>query len=208
MKKVLYVEDSLASQVIMRRFLKSVCPVETVTNEADAITLLKEESFGLLIFDYYLGDKDAFGLIERIRKTTDAHTLPIIVLSSSMDLALTTQVIRAGANEAIAKPVNPQLLRETVWKLLEEPYVRVLEECVLRVFCLEWKSSEGYHQFIPDAGIQVCAPTKQAAASAMAEALKAHRSDVERFGNLSQQSITAHLVEFENEQGRVDLLTR
>ena len=28
MKKVLYVEDSLASQVIMRRFLKSVCPVE------------------------------------------------------------------------------------------------------------------------------------------------------------------------------------
>lgn len=195
MKRILYVEDSITSQGLMRRFLKGLCDLVATPSPALAGELLKTEQFDAIITDFFFTDSDALDLMRGIRRSHDVHQVPIIVVSSSMDRALATRMIAAGANECVAKPLHPEEFRRLVERMLEQPYVRTIERSVSRVCCLQWDTDEAVFQFCPDLGLVVSAPTKEDVAQRMHAALCERRARGTALGGAAHETIVTHLVE-------------
>lgn len=195
MNTVLYVEDSLASQVLVRRFLKGICEVDTVVCVADAFAMLGKKSYDLVITDYWIGESHTLEFIKQVRARASAQDLPIVALSSSIDRILTTQLFLAGANEAANKPINPKSFSALIKKMLEKPYVRELKDRALRVPCVTWTESGEYFQYCPELDIRVSAQTREAARERMQSEITKQRDEGGALGSVSEATLVTHLIE-------------
>lgn len=72
-----------------------------VTSVQDGFELFTKQHFCLIIIDIYLSEKDGVGLLRTIRQT---KPVPILVLSSKMDIGEKVSALRAGANVYLHKP--------------------------------------------------------------------------------------------------------
>jgi CheY-like chemotaxis protein len=196
MKRVLYAEDSVASQALMRRYLKGLCEVIIAPSPRAAGDLLETESFSALITDFLFNDGDARDLIVETRKRRSTTELPIVVVSSSMDKVLATRVLSAGANEFAAKPLHPLDFRALIERMLVDPYVCKQEIRSASVSCLQWQVGNNHHQFCPEFEISICAASGEAATHAMVSALKAKIIGGAVPGQARQSRLVTHLVEF------------
>jgi len=194
MKPVLYVEDSIASQALMRRFLKGVCSFTMAADPATALRLLEQRPFALVICDFLFPEGDALDLIKLIRQKSSPTELPLIVVSSSMDAFLRNRVIRAGANETVSKPINMGKLRTTVATMLDTPYVSRLRETFAEVACLQWREGAAFFQYCPALHLLVREHSAEAAAQAMEARLEEHQADGSDFGEISEVSLGHHRI--------------
>jgi PleD family two-component response regulator len=196
MKRVLYAEDSVASQALMRRYLKDLCEVVIAPTPRAASSLLGSETFSALITDYMFADCDASDLIVQARKSKSATELPIVVVSSSMDKVLATRLLSAGANDVAAKPLHPGDFRALVQRMLEQPYVCKQE---LRSACLptlQWQAGDMFHEFCPEFGLQTSGTSAAEASRAMQAAIQARIAAGATPGQAHHAKLATHLVEF------------
>ena len=75
----------------------------------------------MLITDFLFPKGDVLGLIEQVRKTKAWDKLPIVVVSASRDRMLVSRVLKAGANEALCKPLIPEEFRQLIKCMLSSP---------------------------------------------------------------------------------------
>jgi DNA-binding response OmpR family regulator len=196
MKRVLYAEDSVASQSLMRRYLKDLCEVVIAPTTRAAISLLGSETFSALITDYMFNEGDASDLIVQARKSKSATELPIIVVSSSMDKVLATRLLTAGANDVAAKPLHPGDFRALVQRMLEQPYVCKQELRSAALPALQWKVDSTFHEFCPEFGLQTSGASAAEASRAMDEAIKARIHAGTTPGQAHHPKLVTHLVEY------------
>jgi CheY-like chemotaxis protein len=196
MKQVLYAEDSLASQALMRRFLRDKCALTVVPSPGAAKDLLDQQPFSLLIADFLYPEGDAINLISGIRRTKGPLDLPIIVVSSSMDRLLLSRVLRAGANDAIAKPIDPPSFCTLVERMLTEPFVREQEHGVLGVCCFQWEHGNAFHQYCPELGITVTGTSRDDANAQMFETIRNRLAQGADMGATKNESMVNHVVAF------------
>lgn len=171
MKQVLYVEDSATSQLLMRKYLAGICELTITPSLRMAVSLLGERQFDLLISDFLFPEGDALDLIQQARKTDALKAMPIIVISSSMDGALLSRVLKAGANEGLSKPLNTAEFRNVVTRMLNEPYVRSMERAISSVTCFQWASRGVIFQYCPELNLTVSGQTKDEVSRQMQAAL-------------------------------------
>lgn len=196
MKRVLYAEDSVASQALMRRYLKDVCEVVIAPTPRAASTLLGSESFSALITDFMFSDSDASDLIAQMRRTKSPIELPIVVVSSSMDKVLATRLLSAGANEVAAKPLHPVEFRSLMQRMLAEPYVCAQELRSVSLPTLQWQIESTFYEFCPEFGAQVTGASVEEASRAMADAIKARIAAGATPGRTHRTKLVTHLVEY------------
>lgn len=196
MKRVLYAEDSVASQALMRRYLKDLCEVVIAPTPRAASSLLGSEPFSALITDFMFNDCDASDLIVQARKTRSATELPIVVVSSSMDKVLATRLLSAGANEVAAKPLHPGDFRALVKRMLDEPYVCKQDLRSASLPSLQWQLGVTFHEFCPEFGLQTSGATAEEASRAMQAAIKAKIAAGTKPGQTHHAKLVTHLVEF------------
>lgn len=79
---------------------------ETVKSHsgADALEIIRSETFDLAVLDVMLPDIDGFTLCNKIRKN---HTYPIIMLTARTDFADRISGLTLGADDYVTKPFNP-----------------------------------------------------------------------------------------------------
>jgi CheY-like chemotaxis protein len=195
MKKILYVEDSLTAQKMMTTLLDGVAEITVASTLPAAADQLKNKQFDLLIADYLFPKGDALEFVRRTRQTLPANRLAIVVVSGSMDRIMMSDALKAGANDAFAKPVRAQEFRAAIELLLDQPYVRSLAHGVTGVRCFQWTSHETFFQFNPDLGLLTSADTKEAASNQMAAALKKRAAAGVELGAASQEKIVTHIIE-------------
>lgn len=70
----------------------------------------------LIIVDIYLPELDGIEMIKLLRKQPDFAAVPVVVLSAYPDDI--TRAIAAGANSAVSKPVDREVLIRIVSNLL------------------------------------------------------------------------------------------
>lgn len=196
MKRVLYAEDSVASQALMRRYLQDLCEVVIAPTPRAASTLLGKETFSVLITDYMFNEGDASDLIAQARKSKTASELPIIVVSSSMDKVLATRLLSAGANDVAAKPLHPGEFRKLVQRMLEAPYVCKQELRSAAVPCVQWQRGSMFHEFCPELGLETSGASAAEATRAMNQAIKARIGAGATPGQAHHARLVTHLVEF------------
>jgi CheY-like chemotaxis protein len=194
MKNVLYVEDSVTSQSLMRKHLDGLCELAVTASLLNVVTLLEKRNYALLIADFLFPEGDATELIREVRRTPRLSSMPIIVVSSSMDRLLLSEVLQAGANDALAKPLKSQEIRSLVATMLEKPYVRRLKHETRGVCCLQWQKAGRYFQHCPELSLTVEGATKDEVANRMQAALEAKARQGAALGQAAETTLITHLI--------------
>lgn len=196
MKRVLYAEDSVASQALMRRYLKDACEVVIAPTPRVAASMLSNEVFSALITDFMFHDCDALELIQQTRARKSPTEFPIVVVSSSMDKLLATRLLAAGANEVAAKPLHPGEFRALIQRMLDQPFVSKPENRSACLPALHWQVSATHHQFCPEFGIAVSGTTSEDATQAMITAIRERIAAGAIPGQAHHARVVTHMIEY------------
>ena len=110
MKKILVVEDEKDIQNIIKAFLENAeYKVETADNGLDAINLIQNNNYDLILLDIMLPKIDGFTVCEMIRKNSN---IPIIILTALTDEESQLKGFDKLADDYITKPFSmPVLLK-------------------------------------------------------------------------------------------------
>lgn len=110
--RILAVEDDLdALDLLAIDLAEHGAKVRGVGSAAEALSLLKSESFDLLISDIGMADTDGYDLIKQVRSQEKIDHTPAIALTAYARAQDRIRAIAAGYNTHIAKPVE---IRELV----------------------------------------------------------------------------------------------
>lgn len=118
---VLYIEDSRVVAVATKRMLeRQELKVVHMLSAEDAFSLLTVESLGLsqqkidlVLTDVTLkGELNGCDVVERIRSDFgyDKRQLPVLVMTGDSNLHKQSELLRAGANDLVQKPIDERLL--------------------------------------------------------------------------------------------------
>ena len=123
--RVLIAEDNATNAEIAQALITSWgASTEVVTNGLEACQLLEgteEQAFDVVLMDLQMPVMDGFTAVARLRSQPQFDTLPIYALTAHAlpeDLA---QVMRSGMQGRVTKPIEPQILYETLSAVAGEP---------------------------------------------------------------------------------------
>lgn len=110
--KILAVDDDKnLLEIIKMRLESSDYEVITATNEADAITAVREQMFDLSILDLHLGHQNGIALMEKLH-LLNPH-MPAIILTAYGSIESAVNAVKRGAYTYVCKPFNaPELLAQ------------------------------------------------------------------------------------------------
>ncbi|MFY7665583.1 ATP-binding protein [Flavobacterium sp.] len=112
-KKVLLVEDNKINQMITKRMLeKKSILCEIVETGEDAVSILKERKFDLVLMDVHLPGMNGTTATEQIRHFDS--TTPIIALTAISLLENRDMLMGYGMSEVITKPFEPTTFYKTI----------------------------------------------------------------------------------------------
>jgi two-component system cell cycle response regulator len=118
---VLLVEDSNSAAMLYRRTLEQMglC-VEHCRSAEEAVALIEEQNFDLVITDYVLaGVETGFSVIRAVRDQPGRKAMtPILAISAFENTARKVEILRNGANDFVAKPVVTEELEARVTNLV------------------------------------------------------------------------------------------
>lgn len=114
--KILIVDDNYRLAERMRQLLQKHYIVETAHSGDHALALLSESAFDLAILDLGLPDIPGLELCGHIRKIS--AKIPILIVTGVDTTASRVELLKAGADDYIAKPFDPPEFTARVQALL------------------------------------------------------------------------------------------
>jgi two-component system sensor histidine kinase/response regulator len=109
--RLLLVEDDEINQQVAREMLESFgIQVTLAENGKDAIALLGKETFDGVLMDMQMPVMDGISAARAIRKNPQLADLPIIALTANVMVREQTEILAAGMNDHIGKPIDPDRL--------------------------------------------------------------------------------------------------
>jgi class 3 adenylate cyclase len=140
---VLVADDFEANRRTVARTLKmqglSVTPAE---NGRQALELLRERAFDLVLLDIVMPEMDGYQVLEQIRADPSLQHIPVVIISGVEDMASIVRCIELGAADYLFKPFDPVLLKARVRACLETKRLRDQEQALLRQVQAEQARSE------------------------------------------------------------------
>ena len=123
--KVLLVEDNPLNQKVVLHILKHLdCESDVASNGKEALALLQEKTFDLVLMDVSLPDMSGIEITEVYRKNeAEAKHLPIVALTAHAHQEEEKRCKKAGMDDFLVKPVFPEKLREVFHRFRRVPEV-------------------------------------------------------------------------------------
>ncbi|MEW7278117.1 response regulator [Aquimarina sp. 2201CG1-2-11] len=119
---VLIVDDNKLNLLVADKMLsKENYNCTTIDNGFDAIDLVKENDYDIILMDINMPKLNGIGTTKRIRKFNTE--VSIIALTAVDVTQLNRQIVQAGLNDYILKPYNKNLLLEIIDKHLSSSSV-------------------------------------------------------------------------------------
>ncbi|WP_341833895.1 sigma-54 dependent transcriptional regulator [Chitinophaga pollutisoli] len=120
MKRILIVDDEINICTLLSRFLgKHGFKTESTMTGAQALKMLKETPFDLILCDYRLKDTDGAQLLNDIRALSPQTV--VIIITGYSDVRIAVDMVKNGAYDYISKPLYPDEILALVNKALEHP---------------------------------------------------------------------------------------
>ncbi|MFV1951918.1 MAG: sigma-54-dependent transcriptional regulator [Nitrospinota bacterium] len=117
--KILIVDDEKNICDACKKALERIgFNVKTTMDSLDALRILQDESFDIIICDVKLPRMDGIELLQRI-KEINSNTI-VIMITAFADVKTAVKSIKLGAYEYICKPFNPEQIRVIVNKALKQ----------------------------------------------------------------------------------------
>lgn len=119
--RVLVVDDSRMARKVVSRVLGNL-GVQRITEAADgsdAIELLSQQTFDMVVTDYNMPEVNGLELTEHIRQSDTYSHLPVMMVTSEANDAHLSHVAQSGVNAIADKPFEPELVKRLLARLLE-----------------------------------------------------------------------------------------
>lgn len=118
--KVLVCEDNMVALKVMQVALEDLkLEVVVAKDGRRAIQMLEiHTDFDLIITDIHMPFQNGDEVLNQVR-TIDGKNTPIIMVSSDADRDVISLALKSGVNEFIEKPLDPEVLKKKVKKLLK-----------------------------------------------------------------------------------------
>lgn len=117
--RILVCEDNkLALKTVTVVLVKEGFGVDTAENGNDAINLLDENVYDLLIVDIHLPFHSGLEIVKHLRTTLRQKT-PVIILTAFSDQQMQKQAGELGIEGYIVKPFNPRDLVQKIKAVLK-----------------------------------------------------------------------------------------
>ena len=119
---ILLVEDNEINQYIACELLeRKGVNVTIVNNGKEAVDILIQQSFDLVLMDIQMPIMDGYEATTAIRKDLTKQTLPIIAMTAHAMTEDKERCFSAGMNGHLAKPIEPDALYQVLVKYLSRP---------------------------------------------------------------------------------------
>lgn len=119
-KKILLVEDNQANMRLIGMVLrKKGYKLLVATDGEEALAVAMKGKPDLIVMDIQLPKMDGLEVTRRLRLTPQFRQTPIIALTASAMEGDREEIIAAGCDEYISKPVNTRRLPQLVAEMLQ-----------------------------------------------------------------------------------------
>ncbi len=118
---VLVAEDNVTNQVVIRRLLTRLGYAHEIAgNGIEALRMLEQGGFGLLLTDFHMPEMNGFQLTHAIREKEAGTRLPIVALTADALPGTEQDCLEAGMDGYLTKPIDSKMLAATLERLLPE----------------------------------------------------------------------------------------
>jgi len=118
--EVLVVDDSFTARKHIKRVLSNmgIEKLSEAENGLEAVEIIKDKSFDLIVTDYNMPEMDGKQLVEHIRNNSTQKTIPVLMVSSESDDNRLAAVQQAGVSAICDKPFEPGTVKELLVQML------------------------------------------------------------------------------------------
>lgn len=118
--RVLIVDDSFTSRRIVRQMLErmGIEQINEAENGREAIELVEQEFFDLIVTDYNMPEVDGEQLSQFIRNQSAQQSVPVLMVTSETDRGRLAGIAQSGVSAVFDKPFTVETLRETIQRVL------------------------------------------------------------------------------------------
>jgi two-component system, chemotaxis family, chemotaxis protein CheY len=113
---VLIVDDSAAIRKILQRVLRQTdLPLGEIQEAGDgteAVDILKNRSFGLILSDINMPQMDGLQLLARIKEMEHLKNVPVIMITTEGGQGKVMEAVQLGATGYVRKPFTAEQIKE------------------------------------------------------------------------------------------------
>lgn len=130
---ILAVDDEPANLTLIERLLGPGYHVVSVTNGHDALDMLAQAPFDVVLLDIMMPGMSGLETLQRIRENPSTAYLPVILVSALMEARDISRGLELGANDYITKPIDIRVTRARIQtqlrlKRLEDERMQTINE--------------------------------------------------------------------------------
>ena len=127
--RLLVVDDDEVNCDVLRRLLvRNGHTVSCVRSGAEALDLLRESVFDLVLLDVVMPGLSGVQVLERVKASEVLHRIPVIMMSALDEVEGAAHCIEMGAEDYLLKPFDPTLLRARLHSALERKRLHEAEK--------------------------------------------------------------------------------
>ncbi len=149
---LLVVDDNEDNRYTLTRRLKrqGYENVAVAANGREALEVLAEGAFELVLLDIMMPDVNGYEVLERMKADERLRDVPVIMISALDEIDSVVKCIELGAEDYLPKPFNPVLLRARVRASLDKKRFRDQEALYLDQVEAEKKRADDLlHAILP-----------------------------------------------------------
>jgi two-component system sensor histidine kinase/response regulator len=144
---LLVVDDDPANrEVLCRRLERQGHEVQTVSSGRDAMRILGEANFDLVLLDIMMPEMDGYEVLSRIKSDGALQHIPVIMISALNELQSVVRCVEAGAEDYLTKPFNATLLKARIGACLEKKRGRDRESALFEQLQSNYKRLQELEQ--------------------------------------------------------------
>ena len=118
-RRILVVEDEPINQAITRELLEQVgFQIDLANNGAEAVRMARDVDYCLILMDMQMPVMNGVDATQAIRGEPRTADVPIIAMTANAFVEDRENCLAAGMNDFVAKPVNPDVLFEVLYRWL------------------------------------------------------------------------------------------
>ena len=156
---ILIVDDSHTSRMVIRKAFQKAGYADSRYLEAEdgesALDLISSQKINLIVTDIRMPNMNGEELVQKLREDKKHMDIPVIVVSSSSNFALSTELQKQNVMGYTLKPVTPEKIINTVenifdLQILEQNLFNALEDTFDELYKLNFDSNSFDDEVLDD----------------------------------------------------------
>jgi signal transduction histidine kinase len=118
-KHILIADDDPQTLRLLQQILETEYHVTAVEDGQEALYVLRQGVFDLILTDIHMPVLDGFTLLRTVRETPELAHLPVVLMSGTSDSEGIVRGLQKGANDYLTKPFDAQIVLARVGTQLQ-----------------------------------------------------------------------------------------